>query len=169
MTQKLRVFVDTSVLLATLDRSQPVHQQQAQRWIRELWIRGCLRTSVQVLAEFATHASRLQRGLTSNQLADYLAVFLTWQPAAMGTQTLMRAWQLTQDDQLAWWDALAVASAQEQACDVLLSEAFPHGAKLGGVLCQNPFLIGDPPAGVVPAVHEEPAPYSSPFRVTQAA
>jgi predicted nucleic acid-binding protein len=42
--------------------------------------------------------------------------------------------------QISWYDSLIVAAASEAHCSILYTEDLQHGAKIGGVRIENPFL-----------------------------
>jgi predicted nucleic acid-binding protein len=41
---------------------------------------------------------------------------------------------------LSWYDSLIMAAAVEAGCSVIYTEDMHHGAKIGGVRIENPFL-----------------------------
>ena len=43
---------------------------------------------------------------------------------------------------IGYWDALILAAAQQQGCELLLSEALQHEQRYDGVQVLNPFLVG---------------------------
>jgi predicted nucleic acid-binding protein len=47
---------------------------------------------------------------------------------------------LARDHNIAFYDALIVAAAQEAGCDTLFTEDMQHGRKFGGLTIVNPFL-----------------------------
>jgi predicted nucleic acid-binding protein len=53
-----RFFVDTNVLLYSLDRAEAVKRPIAASWVAALWESGCGATSWQVLNEFYSNAVR---------------------------------------------------------------------------------------------------------------
>ena len=69
---------------------------------------------------------------------------------AIDHPTVEAAWAIEARYQLGFWDALIIASAQQQGCDSLLTDALPHGQQIDGVHLINPFTVGpetlDPPA-----------------------
>ena len=47
--------------------------------------------------------------------------------------------------QIAFWDAMLVATAEEAGCDLLVSEDFQNGRRIGRVTIVNPFGPEMPP------------------------
>ena len=41
---------------------------------------------------------------------------------------------------ISYWDGLIVAAARRARCDVVVSEDLSHGATIGGVRIENPFV-----------------------------
>jgi predicted nucleic acid-binding protein len=131
-------FVDTNVLLYTLDNANPTKHVAALRWRDALWENqaGCL--SWQVLNEFYANAT--------GKLATPAAVarsivrsYATWPVTGFGIDLLERAWHWTDDAGIPYWDALILASAERAGCQWLLTEDFQHGRKYGTVRVVNPF------------------------------
>lgn len=133
-------FVDTNVLVYSKDGSDPTKAGRAQEWLRELWLQGIGRTSVQVLNEFYNVA---QRKLTAQiALAEARAAVLTfraWSPQELNLELTRKAWDLQDRFSLSWWDALIVAAAQAQGCAYLITEDLQAGQRFDGLLVVNPF------------------------------
>ena len=52
MTELSLTFLDTNVLLYSVDDRVPAKRDRAQQWVTACWTRRCGRTSAQVLEEF---------------------------------------------------------------------------------------------------------------------
>ena len=65
-----------------------------------------------------------------------------WRPWTVDPPTVEAAWAIEARYQLGFWDALIIASAQQQGCDSLLTDALPHGQQIDGVHILNPFTVG---------------------------
>jgi len=52
----------------------------------------------------------------------------------------IEALQVARRYRFAWYDALIVAGALQAQCEVLYSEDFQHGQRLGELEIRNPFL-----------------------------
>src|SRR5882724_3106839 len=116
------VFVDSNVLLYAHDRSEPEKQPVAHAWIESLWLDRAGRVSSQVLREFYWNATRkLARPLARTTARDVVRRFASWSTAADDAVLVEEAWKLEDRSQLAWWDALIVASAIRAECRWLLT------------------------------------------------
>jgi predicted nucleic acid-binding protein len=136
-------FADTNVLLYALDSRNPEKQAQAAIWMDYLWASGHGRLSWQVLNEFYTNAIR-KTGVPTAEARLAVALFSKWRPGGVSMEMVERAWYWMDQAQIAWWDAMIVASAERQGCAVLLSEDFQAGRKYGSVEVINPFQTEPP-------------------------
>jgi predicted nucleic acid-binding protein len=138
-----RFFVDTNVLLYSLDPSDPGKRAASQRWLAALWERGAGRLSWQVLDEFYVNAIRKMKAPPA-EARRTVGVFAQWQPVNASLGLAERAWLWMDEAQLSYWDSLIVAAAERSGCRWLLSEDFQTGRRLGGVTVVDPFR--QPPA-----------------------
>ena len=138
MTGDEPVFVDTNVLLYTLDMTDRSRAAAASRWMDILWSsgRGCL--SWQVLNEFYANAVRKLKTpeRTARSVIETLAA---WEMAHFSLPLARRAWRWCDAAGLSYWDALILAAAEDRGCRWLLSEDFQHGRTYGSVRAINPF------------------------------
>jgi predicted nucleic acid-binding protein len=65
-----------------------------------------------------------------------------WQPWVNDHATVESAWALESRYQLNYWDALMVAAALQQGCNLLLTEDQQHDQQIDGVRIVNPFKAG---------------------------
>ena len=134
------VFVDSNVLLYAHDRSETDKQPVAHAWLEALGADKTGRVSPQVLREFYWNATRrLARPLTRAAARDVVRKFAPWSVAADDAALVDEAWKLEDRSQLAWWDALIVASAIRADCRWLLTEDLQDGQRFGHVVVVNPF------------------------------
>jgi predicted nucleic acid-binding protein len=133
-----RFFVDTNVLLYSVDSADAAKQAAARHWLNLLWeeATGCL--SWQVLHEFYVNAVRKLRTPASKARAT-VEVFALWQPADTSLGLVQRAWHWMDEAQLSCWDSLIVAAAERGGCRWLLSEDFQSGRKFDSITVVNPF------------------------------
>lgn len=137
------VLVDTNVLLYAEDRADPVKHRLARAWLRELWLRRCGRISTQVLNEFYANATRkLRPPMLAGDARAEVRRYQRWNPWLCDHATVENAWAIESRFRLNWWDALIVASAQQQGCAYLLTEDLQHDQQVDGVRIVNPFLAG---------------------------
>ncbi len=145
------VFVDATVLLYAVDDQDLAKRDQARRWLAACWERRCGRLSHQVLNEFYLQArQKFPSAVSAGDARAEVRRYQNWRPWASDHPTVEAAWAIEARYPLGFWDALIVASAQQQGCDSLLTDALPHGQQIDGVHILNPFTVGpetlDPPA-----------------------
>jgi predicted nucleic acid-binding protein len=133
------VFIDTNVLLYTLDASNPLKRALALRWRDALWQSQTGRLSWQVLNEFYSNATR-KIGAPAITIRRLVEAYTRWKPRGFSLQLTQRAWYWTDHARINYWDALILAAAERSGCRWLLSEDFTHKRKYGSVEAINPFL-----------------------------
>jgi predicted nucleic acid-binding protein len=143
-------FVDTNVLLYSLDARDPQKQSQAAAWMDCLWASGAGRLSWQVLNEFYANAVR-KLGTAHGDARSVVSLLSKWRPGGVSFELVERAWHWMDKAQLTYWDAMILASAERQGCSVLLSEDFQTGRSYGAIRAVNPFLEEPPAASKQPA------------------
>jgi predicted nucleic acid-binding protein len=136
-----RFFVDTNVLLYSVDLSDVTKHDKAHEWLDCLWTTDTGRLSWQVLNEF--YANAVGKLKTPNVRArENVEAFAMWRPVGFGLGLVHRAWHWSDTGHLPYWDSLIVASAESTGCRYLLSEDFQAGQKFADVTIVNPFLSG---------------------------
>lgn len=137
------VFVDTNVLLYAEDRADAAKHHAARQWVGELWKRRCGRLSGQVLGEFYVNATRkLRPAMPPGDARAEVRRYQRWQPWTADQATVETAWGIESRFQLHYWDALMLAAAQHQGCNLLLSEDLQHDFRVDGIRIVNPFQTG---------------------------
>jgi predicted nucleic acid-binding protein len=133
-----RFFVDTNVLLYSLDPIDRDKQRAAQRWLAALWEEGSGSLSWQVLHEFYANAIR-KVGVPKTKARATVEAFSLWHREEPGLALIGRAWHWMDEAQLTYWDGLIVAAAEQTGSAWLLSEDFQVGRKFGTVTVISPF------------------------------
>ena len=131
-------FVDTNVLLYTLDKTDPSKHAIALRWRDALWEKRAGRLSWQVLNEFYANATRRLRAPAAIARA-VVEAYAQWPVSEFSLPSLQRAWHWMETAGISYWDALILAAAERAGCRSLLSEDFQHGRKYGSVQVIDPF------------------------------
>ena len=112
----------------------------AAEWLAALWDSRLGRLSVQVLQEYYfTLTRKLKPARNMEDAREDVISLSTWQPAAVDTETIERAWVLQDRFALSWWDSLIVAAALGLRCRYLLSEDLQDGQVIDGLTIINPF------------------------------
>ena len=131
-----RQFFDTNVLVYAFAANDP-RSARAESLIAEGGV-----ISVQVLNEF-TNVTRRKLRWQWSQIEAALAVIndLLGPVAPLTTAIHAQAVALARDKELAVYDALIVAAAQDAGCKILFSEDLQHGQKFGSLMVENPFRL----------------------------
>ena len=136
------VFVDTPVFLYTADERDMHKQALARQWVRWCWSERTGRISTQVLNELYHNAiTRFRARMPVQQARTQVRNLRQWQPPHLDTFTIDGAWALQDRHALGYWEALIVASAQQQGCRYLLSEDLPYQQRFESVQVINPFRV----------------------------
>jgi predicted nucleic acid-binding protein len=137
-----KYFVDTNLLLYSVDNDNPSKKQRAAAWLDFLWDHRA-RLSWQVLHEFYWNATR-KMGVPLDEARRTVRLLAGWQPLGMDVEIVERGWHWIDTAQLSYWDSLIVASAERLGCSVLLTEDLQSGRSYGTVRVVNPFEQSPP-------------------------
>jgi predicted nucleic acid-binding protein len=131
-------FVDTNLLLYTLDGTNSAKRAAACRWTDVLWQKraGCV--SWQVLNEFYANATG-KLGAPASTVRTVVQLYANWPVAGFSLALIERGWHWADHARLSYWDALILAAAERSGCRWLLSEDFQAGRQYGSVQVVNPF------------------------------
>jgi predicted nucleic acid-binding protein len=144
------VFVDTNVILYSVDSSEPEKQPVARSWLRALWQARAGRLSVQILQEFYANVTRLKSGLDQIEARAAVETLGSWNPLTIDPSLLNAAWDIEDRFGFAFWDSLIVAAAHRTGCTHLLTEDLQDGQIVDGLTIVDPFLHS--PDSVLPQV-----------------
>ena len=132
------VFVDTNVLLYSLDARNPDKRARATEWLDHLWATGTGRLSWQVLNEFYVNAVA-KISVPPLQAREVVTLLSQWKPVAVTMHTIERGWYWMDRAKVPYWDSLILASAERLGCEFLLSEGFQSGRQYEGIKIVHPF------------------------------
>jgi predicted nucleic acid-binding protein len=132
------VFVDSNVLIYTVDEGNPQKHEAAKLWRSELWKSRRGRVSFQVLQEFYANIAR-KWPEADEQVRAEIRDLLAWKPVVMNAEVLERGWKIQDRYRLSFWDSLIVAAAKAASCRYLLTEDLQADQDFDGVLVVNPF------------------------------
>jgi predicted nucleic acid-binding protein len=131
-------FVDTNILLYTIS-SASADQAKRSAAIALLKPMDWL-CSAQVLQEFYANAVKKNgRGISVEAATLLVEQFLPRAVVAIDPALVQRAIQISQRNQISYWDAAIIAAAARCGADELLSEDMNGGQTIEGVRVVNPF------------------------------
>ena len=134
-------FLDTNVLVYTVDAAHPEKRDTAKAIVADAIARQAAVISFQVVQETLQVITRKFRVILKDAdaahfLADVLVPLWRVQPS----QALYaKALEVQSGQKLSFYDSLVVAAALEAGCKRLLSEDMQHGQRIGGLRIENPF------------------------------
>ena len=140
-TGKGREFVDSNVIIYSLDSSAPEKRAKAEALLDRLWQarEGCV--SVQVLQEFFVVATtKLRNALRLADARQKVAALSEWTVHRPGPADLLAAIDLQEELRISFWDAMIIQSARQMGCSVLWTEDLNDGQRYAGLLVRNPFV-----------------------------
>jgi len=134
------VFVDSNVVIYSMDRLNPEKRSDAQAWLRRLGPSDLMVMSPQVLNEaYAVLTLKHRLDPVADGVRALLVRFERWVTAPLDFDTVLAAWALQDRYRVGIWDALLLASANAAGCAHFLTEDLNDGQVYGGVQAINPF------------------------------
>jgi predicted nucleic acid-binding protein len=134
----IRATVDTNVFVYMLDARDPTKQAAAIELVDGLRSRECA-VALQVCGElYAALTRRLKRAPweAAQAARNVLAAFDTYGASRLSVE---RALAEAMAGRFSYWDALLLASAHEDGCQVCFSEDMTAGIRMGSVEVVAPF------------------------------
>ena len=135
-----RVFIDTNVLVYCVDGRSPATRTRARKLLRAVRRDSSGVISTQVLQEFYVAATR-KLGVDPRIAHRIVGLLRNLEVVTVTPFLIDRAIGLSVLNQLSFWDALIVVSAEEAGCEEVCSEDFQAGGVVRGVRIANPFEV----------------------------
>jgi len=134
-------FLDTNILIYAVDSLAPPEKtSRASRLVREVLGDGTGTISYQVAQEFVHVVRRGKVGFQAKHATTFLNLVLDPMLRVHSSTELFRsAIDLANRYQFPWYDSLVVAAAIEARCEILYSEDFQDGLRIGSMTVRNPF------------------------------
>lgn len=134
-----RFFLDTNILVYSLDTSFPDKQARSQELIDRHARNGDGVLSTQVLQEFYVSATR-KLGIDALVAKQHMRDFQIFDVIQVTPDLIAGGIDCSILNRLSFWDGLIIASSALGRCSVLYSEDLSHGQQIGGVRIANPFI-----------------------------
>ena len=134
------LFVDTNVLIYSLDPREPEKRAKAVDLVRSGVARGNLITSPQTLNECYRVLTEKRRLVTQAEARNFLRSLIFTCVAPLSSATTEAAWKIQDDTGFHWWDCLMLASAVAASAAVFVTEDLADGAEIGGMRIVDPFV-----------------------------
>ncbi len=134
-----RSFLDTNILIYSVDRADPTKQSTALELIARHAKDRTGVISTQVLQEFYSAATR-KLGIESLQARQHLRDFRVFDIVQVTPAIIEEGIDCSILHQLSFWDGLILAAATTAKSSELLSEDLSHQQKRQGITIRNPFV-----------------------------
>ncbi|MHB1200895.1 MAG: PIN domain-containing protein [Polaromonas sp.] len=132
-----RSFIDTNILVYAEASDASAKQQAALALLKQLFETATGVLSTQVLKEYCNVALKKLK-LPPEHIRAQLDLYELFEVVQVTPAIIRAGLDLHQTRNLAFYDALVLASAQAAGCAVLYSEDMNTGEMVGGVRIVNP-------------------------------
>jgi predicted nucleic acid-binding protein len=124
------IFIDTNVLLYSIDETELVKGPLTQHWLLSLSRNGAGRTNLQVLNEATSLLLRRRQEIHPADVFLIVDRFGRFGDQPVGSRDTSLARTLHLRYGYSWWDCLLLASAIELGCTHFLSEDLQDGQRV---------------------------------------
>jgi predicted nucleic acid-binding protein len=132
-----KVFLDTNILVYSLDRSDPDKQNRCRQLIKSLTTENIGVISTQVMQEFYV-ASTTKLGADPLIVKDILRSLQRFETVIINPTLIKEAVDCSIINRISFWDALIIAAAESAKCKLLWTEDLNHGQIVRGVRIEDP-------------------------------
>ena len=132
-----KVFIDTNILVYSLDKTDPDKQDRCRRILRGLTTENLGVISTQVLQEFYV-ASTTKLGADPLLIKDIIRSLQRFETVMITPELIKEAIDCSLINRLSFWDALIIVAAESAKCKLLCTEDMNYGQIIRGVNIQNP-------------------------------
>jgi len=135
-----KMFLDTSILIYSLDSSNPRKKTISRKYLRKCTEENCGVISTQILQEFFIVSTR-KMGVEPLTAKSLVHSFQNFETVLVTPEIIESAVDCHILNRISFWDALVVVAAESSKCDVVLTEDMNDGQIIRGVRIHNPFKI----------------------------
>jgi predicted nucleic acid-binding protein len=132
-----KVFLDTNILVYSLDQSDTGKRGKCRRLLKSLIGESSGVISTQVMQEFFV-AATTKLGADPLLVKDILRSLERFETVVVSPMLIKEAIDCAIINQLSFWDALIVVAAESSRCEILWTEDLNHGQVIRGVRIENP-------------------------------
>lgn len=138
---KLNCFVDTNLLVYTLDPAEPEKRERSKEFLNRIINRHTLVLSAQSLNECYRVVTARRGLMPKNEARQFVAALSQFCTAPNDFDATQAAWEIKDRYRLGWWDCLLLGSALLAHCSVFLSEDMQHEQRIAALTILNPFKL----------------------------
>ena len=134
-----KIFIDTNILVYSLDQFDPVKQKKYRSLLETLVddFQGVI--STQVLQEFYVTAVK-KLGADPLLIKDILHAYERFEIVIITPDTIREATDCSIINRVSFWNALIIVAAESAQCEKLWSEDLNDGEIIRGVRIENPLI-----------------------------
>jgi predicted nucleic acid-binding protein len=135
-----KIFIDTNILVYSVDQFDPERQNRCRDLLKSLT--GDLRAviSTQVMQEFFVAATR-KLGADALIIKNIMHSFGRYETVVVTPEIINEAIDCSIINQVSFWDALIICSAEIASCEKLWTEDLNDGQVIRGVRIENPLKL----------------------------
>ena len=137
-----KVFLDTNILVYSLDQANPDKKIRCRQLIKSLSAENIGVISTQVMQEFYV-ATTSKLGADPLIIKDILRALERFETVVITPALIKEAIDCSIINRLSFWDALIIAAAESAKCERLWTEDLNHGQIVRGVRIENPLKTTD--------------------------
>ena len=136
-----KIFIDTNILVYTIDQHDPRKQKRCQKLLQEAIEKDVgVVISTQILQEFYVAATK-KLGVEPLLAKTVLHSFENFEVIVISLPLIKEAIDCSILHRLTFWDALTIVTAESAKCDKIWTEDLNHGQVIRGVSVENIFKI----------------------------
>lgn len=132
-----KTFVDTNILVYTLDKRDSAKRTRCREALRNLVAQNEAVISTQILQEFYVTATQ-KLSVKPAAAKSIIHTFTNMEVVTITTGLIKEAIDTSVQHRISFWDALVVVAAESARCEFLLSEDLNSGQIMRNVRIVNP-------------------------------
>ncbi|MFO7447953.1 MAG: PIN domain-containing protein [Ignavibacteriaceae bacterium] len=136
---KNKIFVDTNILVYTIDTFDKDKQKKSRKLLKEIAVENIGVMSTQVIQEFYVTAAK-KLSINPLLIKEIINSFEKFEIVQISISMIKEAIDLSMLHKISFWDALIIVSAENAKCHVLLTEDLNSEQMIKGVKIINPFI-----------------------------
>lgn len=133
-----KVFIDTNIIVYSLDNYNPEKMKESRRIIKELIERQNVVISTQVIQELYV-AGTTKLNIDPILMKNILNSFENLELVVIDAYLIGEAIDTSILNRLSFWDALIIVSAESAKCESVYTEDLNAGQIIRGVKIENPY------------------------------
>jgi predicted nucleic acid-binding protein len=135
---KGKIFIDTNILIYSLDNFNPEKKEMSRALIRDLIKNQTPVISTQIIQEFYVVATK-KLDLDSLIIKQVINTFEQFEIVQINFEYIKDAIDISILNKLSFWDALVLTAAKSAKCSYLYSEDLNSGQIVKGIKIINPY------------------------------